>query len=110
MKKQIILTVITFLVFLFMSCNLNKFPKDTIRFTLDGTLVEFTKGYTCYGGVPSITCKDTNGGVLTVLFGSDEETSGYPNEFASMVKEGIISISLCQPSWDRSISWISITE
>lgn len=88
MKKLLVLLSLAALLFLFISCPDDTLPEDTIMFTLNGTVVELTKGLTSDGGVPVI-CRVTEGTTMLIIFGSDEEISGEQlNEYIGILIEG----------------------
>ena len=88
MKKLFILLGLAAFLFLFISCPEDTLPEDTIRFTVNGTLVELTKGFTSDGCVPVI-CRVTEGTTMLIIFGSDKETSDDPpNEYIGILIEG----------------------
>lgn len=88
MKKILILACLVCALVLFTSCPKYSLPENTISFTVNGTLVELTKGFASDGGIPVI-CRITEDLTWLVIFGSDEETSGeQPNEYICIMIQG----------------------
>lgn len=88
MKKIFTLFSMACMLLLLFSCNYDSIPEDMISFTVNGTLVELTKGFTFHNSVP-VLCRMTEDGTFLVLIGTDEETSGEePNEYIIIMITG----------------------